>query len=96
VNALFVGEGAERQSREAGEGAGARVTQCSVIASPFPLSRLDLVALDLATLFHKGRGKKAAAIFFLSWPGLSRPSRVGTNRAHLIVITGTSPVMTKE
>ena len=29
-----------------------------------------------------------------SWPGLTRPSRLGGACAHLIEITGTSPVMT--
>jgi hypothetical protein len=30
-----------------------------------------------------------------SWPGLTRPSRLGTHCALLSGITGTSPVMTK-
>jgi hypothetical protein len=48
-----VGEGAERRSREAGEGAFAAT-------ETFPLTRLGFAALNFATLSHKGRGEEAA------------------------------------
>jgi hypothetical protein len=47
----LVGEGAERRSREAGEGD-------SRVIGIFPLTRLDLTSFDLATLSHEGRGKE--------------------------------------
>lgn len=52
----LVGEGAERRSREAGEGDGLTAKSC-------PLTRLIFASLNFATLSHKGReGKKARDI----------------------------------
>jgi hypothetical protein len=49
-----VGEGAERRSREAGEGGFARQRSESAFAiADIPLTRLELALLILATLSHK-------------------------------------------
>src|SRR3954471_12544447 len=42
------------------------------------------------------RGQEEAIRFRLSWPGLTRPSRLDERRAFRNGITGTNPVMTND